>query len=286
MRCLVLGAGGMAGHVISLYLQEVGYEVIGVARRPLDFVQTVIADVRDFRVLQSVLFNGGRCFDVVINAVGVLNKAASDEKGNAILVNSYLPHFLASSLQDTQSKLIHLSTDCVFSGNDGPYEEGSLPDATSFYGRTKALGEIDNKKDLTIRTSIIGPDINPKGIGLFNWFMNQKSVVFGYSKAIWTGLTTIELAHSIPLLLEKRLSGVVHVVPDRAISKFDLLKLFNYYFAGDRLEIRKDESHVLNKALLRNRKVNDLENKNYEDQLLEMKEWIMSHRALYPHYNC
>src|SRR5699024_1115052 len=107
-----------------------------------------------------------------------------------------------------KTKIIHMSTDCVFSGKIGNYKEDSLRDGETFYDRSKALGELDNQKDLTFRNSIIGPDINENGIGLFNWFMKQEGSINGYSKAIWTGVTTLTLAKAMDSALKEDLVGI------------------------------------------------------------------------------
>jgi len=114
---------------------------------------------------------------------------------------------------DTAVKIIQISTDCVFSGKDGGYKEDSFRDGDTIYARTKALGEINNNKDLTIRTSIIGPDINEDGIGLFHWFMKQSGTIYGFRNAYWTGVTTIELAKGIEKFIEYNVTGIYHFVP-------------------------------------------------------------------------
>mgnify|MGYP003293877806 CR=1 FL=1 len=127
-------------------------------------------------------------------------------------------------------QFVHVSTDCVFEGTSGKYDEASFPDATSFYGRSKALGEVKNNRSVTLRTSIVGPDSNPNGIGLFQWFMNQEESVGGYTKVIWTGVTTIELAKQIEIALINNLTGLNHVVNNDFISKHDLINLFKKSF--------------------------------------------------------
>src|SRR5699024_5151046 len=136
-------------------------------------------------------------YDAIINAVGILNKDAEENKSHAVLLNSYLPHYISNLTKDMNTKVIHMSTDCVFSGKVGSYKEDSLRDGQTFYDRSKALGELENDKDLTFRNSIIGPDMNKNGIGLFNWFMKQNGYIKGFNKAIWTGVTTLTLAKAM-----------------------------------------------------------------------------------------
>ena len=102
-----------------------------------------------------------------------------------------------------------MSTDCVFSGKTGGYDESSLRDGETFYDRSKALGELENQKDLTFRNSIIGPDLNEEGIGLFNWFMKQTGEINGYTKAMWTGVTTLTLAKAMESAVQQGLTGLI-----------------------------------------------------------------------------
>ena len=168
MKILVLGCNGMAGYLISLYFKEQGHEVVGFARQQSALLDTtVVGDASDFPLIQKTIEEGS--FDAVINCIGLLNQFAEENKAMAVLLNGYLPHYLAEITKDTKTKVIHMSTDCVFAGNDGPYYEDTLPNGATFYDRSKAMGEINTAKDLTFRNSIVGPDVKPSGIGLFNW---------------------------------------------------------------------------------------------------------------------
>jgi dTDP-4-dehydrorhamnose reductase len=177
-----------------------------------------------------------------------------------------------------------MSTDCVFAGNTGPYSEDSFCDGKTFYDRTKALGEINDSKNLTFRNSIIGPDLNQDGIGLFNWFMKQKGSINGYSGAIWTGVTTLTLAKAMEKAIEQNLCGLYNLVNNTSISKYDLLNLFNENFNDERLIINKEEGFKLDKTLLNTRKDFYFEVPSYKQMLFEMKEWINEHANLYTDY--
>ena len=168
MKILVIGCNGMAGHIISLYLKEKGHDVTGYAREKSRFVNTVVGDATDFEFLKKIIINGK--YDSVINCVGLLNQFAENNHPMAVIVNSYLPHFLAKITENTDIQIIQMSTDCVFSGKRGSYTEDDFPDGTLFYDRTKALGEIEDNKNVTLRNSIVGPDIKLDGIGLLKWF--------------------------------------------------------------------------------------------------------------------
>ena len=165
MKFLVLGCNGMAGHTISLYLREKGHDVLGFDLRPSDLITSVAGDAMNAELIKDLV--GKNKFDTVINCIGILNQFAEKNKAVAVYLNSFFPHYLAQLTEGTDTQVIHMSTDCVFSGNRGHYKEDDLRDGTTFYDRSKALGEIENEKDLTLRQSIVGPDINPKGIGLF-----------------------------------------------------------------------------------------------------------------------
>jgi len=280
MKALVLGAGGMAGHMISVYLTEKNHEVTGFARRSLSFCDTVIGDARNQELLRELISENH--FDCVVNAIGSLNQDAEQDKVNAVYLNSFLPHFLAYITHDTNTQLIHISTDCVFSGKKGHYEETDVSDATSFYGKTKALGEVVDDKNLTIRTSIIGPDINANGIGLFHWFMNQQDTVKGYKNVLWTGVTTLTLAKAILELYEKDVTGLYHLVNAEKISKLELLNLFNCYFRDNSIKITESEDIISDKSLIGNRELFHVP--TYEEMIKELKEWVDVHPNLY-HYD-
>lgn len=283
MKFLVLGCNGMAGHMISMYLKEQGHEVDGFARRESKYVNTIIGDARDSERLQSIIKNGE--YRAVINCIGVLNKSADDNKETAVYLNSYLPHFLVGITKEMKSQVIHISTDCVFSGKRGGYRENDFPDGELFYDRSKALGEIKNNKDITLRMSIIGPDINKNGIGLINWFMQQNDRVRGFKNAIWTGQTTLQLAKTIEKAVDQNIYGLYNMVPDETISKYDMLLLFNRYLRKDRIEVEPEESFVIDKSLIRtNYEHFNYTIPGYEYQIKELGEWMRNHREMYPQY--
>lgn len=281
MRFLILGAAGMAGHLISLYLKERGHEVTGFARRDLPFLDfQVEGDVTDMTRLRPVVRDG---YDVVINCVGVLNEAA-ETNPDAVWLNGELPHVLAEMTADLPTRVFHMSTDCVFAGNTGPYTEDSKPDGQSVYDRTKAAGELNDGKNLTFRNSIVGPDTNPAGIGLLNWFMRQPGPVKGFTGAIWTGLTTLELAKAMEQEADEDAHGLVNMVPEDSINKYELLKLFNEELRGGKIEIVPDTELQLDKTLVRTNFAPTYRPKPYPEQVREMAGWVRAHRELYPHY--
>jgi dTDP-4-dehydrorhamnose reductase len=221
---------------------------------------------------------------VIINCIGLLNQAAEESHPNALYLNSYLPHLIADAIKDKKTKLIHMSTDCVFAGNTGPYYENSLRDGATFYDRSKALGEVDDDKNLTFRNSIVGPDMNKNGLGLFNWFMKQEGTVKGFTCALWTGVTTLTLAKAMEKAIEENLCGLYNLVNNVSISKYDLLVLFNKYFRNNSLTILKNDDLKLDKSLRNTRKDFSFVVPPYEQMVQEMKAWVDAHSNLYPHY--
>lgn len=282
MRVLVLGATGMAGHTISLYFKESGHDVTAFTRREFRYCNNIIGDITRFDILERVISEGD--YDAVINAVGLLNKNAEDYKSSAVLHNSYLPHYLSEKTKNIRTKIIHLSTDCVFSGKTGQYSEASIKDGVTFYDRSKALGELENEKDITFRNSIIGPDMDRNGIGLLNWFIQQLGQINGYTNAIWTGVTTLTLAKAIEQAISQDLSGLYHLVNNTSISKFELLTLFNQYLKTEKISIIADNSFCVDKSLVNSRRDFCFKVPSYEEMIIETKEWIKNHVKLYPHY--
>lgn len=282
MKFLVLGATGMAGHTICIYLLEQGHQVIAFSRTPFIYCENVIGDIDDLELLQTIINKGQ--FDAVINCIGILINDAEENKHNAVFLNSYLPHYLSYLTKESKTKIIHMSTDCVFSGKIGSYNENSVRDGETFYDRSKALGEIENKKDLTFRNSIIGPDMKEDGIGLFNWFMKQRGEIYGYKKAIWTGVTTLTLAKAMEQAVNENLTGLYNLVNNESINKYEMLNLFNKYFKSNSLIINKSDTVDLNKSLVNTRTDFDFIVPSYEEMIKDMKEWIETHKELYPHY--
>lgn len=273
----------MAGHTIALYLKEQGHNVVGFARSKSDLVETVVGDACDTALIANSLAEGH--FDAVINCIGMLNQFAENDKSAAIFLNSYLPHFLVKITEGTNTQIIHMSTDCVFSGKTGPYTENSIPDGVTFYDKSKALGEINDSKNLTLRNSIVGPDIKQKGIGLLNWFMQQNGEVNGFTGAMWTGQTTLQLAKTMEAAAKAKISGLINMVPSTNISKYELLKLFNHYLRNDELKIKPVEGIVADKTLIQTNNLFEFQIPSYEIMVRELAEWMKDHKELYPHYN-
>lgn len=284
MKFLILGCNGMAGHQIALYLQEQGYDVTGFSREKSFFLnKSLVGDATDFYSLRDVIHQGG--YDTIINCIGILNQFAENNQALATLLNSYLPHFLSDTAKETGAYVIHMSTDCVFSGTRGQYTEDDIPDGTTFYDRSKALGELSDDRNITLRNSIVGPDIKPEGIGLLNWFMQQNGELNGFTGAIWTGQTTLQLGKTMAAAAHERAVGLYNMVPDTSISKYELLLLFNKYMRRNKVIIHPVNGISANKSLKRTRFDFGYKIPDYEKMIAEAAAWMFVHKSLYPHYN-
>jgi len=275
---LILGSSGMLGHVVTKYFEERSYDVYNLSHRIKINERTEIMDVTNFSEFDKYL--NKLKVDVIVNCIGILNEDAENSPDKAILLNSYLPRFLEKKYMNTKVKIIQISTDCVFSGKTGNYTEDSFRDGDSIYARTKTLGEINNNKDLTIRTSIIGPDINEDGIGLFQWFMNQKGTIYGFKNAYWTGVTTIELAKGIEKLIKNDVAGLYHFVPNEKISKYNLLNIIAEIFNRN-INIIPKEDYYVDKSLINTRTDFKYVIPTYREMIEEMKSWIDKNPQLY-----
>jgi dTDP-4-dehydrorhamnose reductase len=272
IKVLVIGIKGMAGHVVFQSLPILGnYDVYGIARNVEASDKVFNLDVFNTEELKKVI---DLQFDVIINCIGILNKDAEENPHKAVWFNSYFPHFLEAVTKNTNTKVISISTDCVFSGKRGNYCETDFKDGEGFYAVSKSLGEIINDKDLTIRTSIIGPEINKNGIGLFHWFMQQKKETNGYTQAFWSGITTIELAKVLDQAIKQNIKGLIVVAGQNKIDKYSLLVLFNKVFKNNSIVINENSSYKVDKSMYSNRNDFDYTVPTYEEMIVEMKRWI------------
>lgn len=268
MKVFVLGEKGVVGHTIALYFKEAGHDVVCSNETTEASIKNVMAE---------------HVFDAIINCTSIVNQAAEEDKACAAYINTYLPHLLEKLTSGTKTVVVHRSTDCIFSGAKGQYVLEDWPDAKSFYARTKAVGELDNDKDITIRVSLIGPAQDEADGSLLNWYLNQKGEVKGFVNSIWTGLTTLEYAKTIESLLNQKAHGVFQAAPSDYISKYELIKLFEKFFPAGRSIVKVENSRV-DKSLVPYWGDYDVQIKGYEEQIAEMKEWIEQHRNIYPAY--
>jgi dTDP-4-dehydrorhamnose reductase len=257
MRAIVLGVTGMLGHKLLQRLRA-EHEIAGTIREPA-------ADANLLRILSGTklypevhaddLWSIERAIDdwgaqVVLNCMGIVKqvKAASDPI-TSIAINSLLPHQLAQLTASRGAKLIHFSTDCVFSGRRGNYTEDDVPDPVDLYGRSKLLGEVAGHGALTLRTSIVGRELRGH-FGLIDWFLSQRGPrIKGYVRALYSGLTTIAAADLVARLVRDHpdVEGLWHVSAD-PISKFDLLQIVKRVYGLD-IDIAPDEDFICDRRL-------------------------------------
>jgi len=280
-KLLVIGSKGMAGHIIKRYLSGLKkYQIHDIARGVSASSTTYDVDVFNTDKVCEILVK--EKYNVVINCIGSLNKDAEDNPEKAIFLNSYLPHFLAKNVNQFNGKLIHISTDCVFNGKKGNYVETDQKDGFGFYAQSKALGEVINDKNLTFRTSIIGPELK-NGIGLLHWFLMQNNEVNGYTKAFWTGVTTLELAKAIDAAIDENLSGLYHLVNSEKIDKFSLVTLFKLVFSKE-ITIIPFEGYSVDKSLINTRNDFDYQVKSYKNMIVELQQWMVKNKDIYQQY--
>ena len=256
MRILILGGDGMLGHQLFKHLSK-EHEVKVTLRRNLSaykkfnlfFPGNAFAEI-DVRLTDQLL----EVFEefqpqAIVNAVGIIKQRSSARESIPSLeINSLFPHRLAILCKAIGARMIHLSTDCVFSGKKGNYREDDPSDAIDLYGKSKYLGEVNEQHCITLRTSMIGRELSRKK-SLLEWFLAQKGSIKGFKKAIFSGFTTQELSRIIEIILMQypTASGIYHV-SSKPISKYDLLSLIK-----DRLQlpinIIPDESFVCDRSL-------------------------------------
>jgi len=283
-RLLVLGANGMLGHtVLRWFASRPGYEVFGSVRGDAAASQLQVVapqaqilshvEGSDLPALRT-LFEKVQP-DCVINCIGVVKQlAGAGDPATAIPINAVLPHRLARLSKACGARLINIGTDCVFSGARGRYVEGDKPDAQDLYGRTKLMGEVDYEHAITLRTSIIGHELNTDH-GLIGWFLNQREPVRGFASAIFSALPTVELARVIEqyVIPHPELHGTYHVAGP-AISKHELLKLVADAYGRDG-PAQADHELVIDRSLNgeRFRAATGYESPQWPDLISRMREF-------------
>ena len=260
MRILVYGADGMLGHMIVRHLNK-NHDVYATIRdeKPMEHYKSFVGISENCLVtgIDAYRFDTiTRIFkkirpDVVINCIGLVKqrKEASNYI-SAIKLNSLLPHQLAEICTSSGTRLIHFSTDCVFSGLRGNYCEEDVPDPVDLYGRSKLLGELDNPNCLTLRTSIMGWELRNKG-GLLEWFAAQRGKkVMGFKNAIYSGLSTSTAVRLVEILLQKwpQLCGLYHA-SSKPISKFEILTMLKSELGWHDILIEEDVSFICDRSI-------------------------------------
>lgn len=257
MKILILGATGMLGYSLFSNLNEHTHlSVFGTVRSIRDkesffshvHQQLILGvDANDVSSLQQAIETVTP--DVVINCVGLIKQhGISKQYIDAVKINALLPHELANICDQINAQLIHFSTDCVFTGDLGLYNEGSLPDARDLYGRSKYLGEVCYGKHLTLRTSIIGHELS-SSVSLVDWFLSQGETTKGFSKAVFSGLPTCYIAKLLVkyILPNPGVVGLLHLSVD-PIDKFTLLNLIAAQYQKQ-ITIAESQDLVIDRSL-------------------------------------
>ncbi|MEF3082530.1 SDR family oxidoreductase [Luteimonas sp. SMYT11W] len=256
MRILIIGITGMLGNTLFRHFSaNAAFTTLGTVRGSkgrasfADDAGTIIegVDAENFDSITRAVEQAKP--DVVVNAVGLIKQLASSKDPlNALPINALFPHRLARLCAVAGARLVHISTDCVFAGTKGGYIESDHPDADDLYGRSKLLGEVDYPHAVTLRTSIIGHELGSKN-GLIGWFLSQQGQVRGFTRAIFSGFPTIEIANIIEsrVLPDPALHGLYHVA-SAPISKYDLLTLVAEAY-GREIEIVPDDSLEIDRSL-------------------------------------
>ncbi len=282
-KVLILGSTGLIGHQIhKLLSEESGYELFDISYRNKLHQETLLVNIINEDELKNEIKKIKPNF--VINCIGTLIKESALNPELAVLTNALLPHRLKNICDSIQAKLIHMSTDCVFSGNNKkPYKENDIKDGLDVYAKTKSLGEIIENQHLTIRTSVIGPELKRDGEQLFNWFMSEKGEIEGFSDAIWSGVTSLELARGVKWMIENNINGLYQLTNGIPISKNEILQLFKKYTKKN-ISITPILGINIDKSFIDTRKIINYKIPSYEEMISEMMDFINSNTELYPHY--
>ena len=287
-KVLVLGSTGLIGHQVYNYLSNIKkFRMYNISYRTKLMEDTILLDIRNENEFIEEIENINP--DIVINCIGILIiSSANDNPENAIFINAYMPHRLKRLCDKINSKLIHISTDCVFSGDKQiPYIETDIKDGKDTYSKTKGLGEIINETHLTLRTSVVGPELKANGEELFHWFMSQSGTINGFTKAIWSGVTTLELAKAVFWAIENGITGLYHVTNGEPINKYELLNLFKKYVKKD-IEIVPIDGKILDKSFVDTRKKINYLIPSYDEMIKEMvevmkKNYIYNYQDIFNH---
>lgn len=256
---LVLGKTGMAGHMIFNYFNSLKkYNVFGTSKEELDAEWDIIKIEKILEKYKP---------DYIINCIGIINKYSDKDPPTTKRINSIFPHMLAYLCIKNNWKLIHISTDCYLDGD--------------VYGKSKFLGEINDKQNLTIRTSIIGPELKD-GYGLFHWFMSQQGEANGFVKAYWDGVTTLQLAKFMHFCINSpQLFGIIDYRTRKSISKYKLLILISKIF-NKKIVIRSSNQEMKDK---RNKNPDFWCEKDYQTQLAELKSFMQGNQEYESYFN-
>jgi dTDP-4-dehydrorhamnose reductase len=282
-KILILGSAGLIGHQVYNYLKDSdNYEMHNISYQNKIQNDTILLNARNEKKIIDKITRIRPQY--IVNCIGILIKKSNSDPENSIFLNSYMPHRLTRLADKINAKLIHISTDCVFSGDKKePYIETDEKDGRGVYAKTKGLGEIISDKHLTLRTSVVGPQLNNDGEELFHWFMGQSGEIPGYTKSIWSGITSIELAKAVKWSIDYHITGLYQVTNNSSISKYDLLHLFKKYTKKN-VTIKPFSGKDVNKSFIDTRLLINYKIPSYDQMISDMVSLITNKRSLYSQY--
>lgn len=248
MKIFLFGSTGMLGSYVKQYLLQNNKTIVCINRNELDVSDVSYEKIQDIITRQGAVKN-----DIIVNCIGVIPQSKETNKvdvRNYFLINSVFPIMLSSIAQVKKMKFVHVTTDCVFSGNKGNYNEHDFHDETSFYGVSKSLGELGGNMTI-MRTSIIGEERKNK-YSLLEWVKSQEnSVINGYTNHYWNGVTCLELSKIINYMIDNDIfwHGVRHVFTPKSLSKFELVSIINHVYNLNNTIIEHETDNNVNKTL-------------------------------------
>lgn len=276
MRVLILGSTGMLGSAIfHTFVKKTEYQIIGTTRDGIVSKNIFNFDAEKEHI--DYLISNTKP-DLIINCIGIIKQIKDKVKGDQmIMLNSIFPNNLHKACAKKNIRLIHFSTDCIFSGSRGSYVDSDMCDAQDLYGKSKYLGEVAGHNTLTLRTSIIGHE-NNSNLSLVDWFLSQKNEVKGYKNAIFSGFTTNELANIIiEKILPLNISGIRNISA-HPISKYELLNLIKNVYEKD-ITITACNKVKIDRTLISDEFLKEIgyQRKNWELMVYEMKKFYIEH---------
>ena len=279
MKILILGSSGILSRALQLYLSKKNIDFLTISREKNNNRNVNLKNISNFKNLEQLIFKIRPTH--IINCIGItkFNNTYKDKK-LTVLLNTKMPIFLAELCKLNKIYLLHISTDCVFSGKKGYYSDNSYKDTKDLYGLSKNKGEVKNKFTATIRTSFIGPELNTKK-SLLSWFLNEKKFVRGYSKAFFSGITSLELCKIIYNYFIKKniLQNKIINIGSRRISKFTLLTKIRKIFKKN-INIIRYQNFIIDRSLdsKKFRKLTSYKVVKWDKMLSELKKFMINNK--------
>ena len=277
MKIIILGSTGILARTLQLYLSKKNVDLLTISRERKNNKNYYLKNFLNFKKLEKLISKTKPTH--IINCIGItkFNNSYNNKK-LTVYLNSKMPLYLANYCKLNKIFLLHISTDCVFSGKKGNYLDNSFKDTKDLYGLSKKKGEVKNEFASTIRTSFIGPELNTKK-SLLSWFLSEKKIVKGYTKAFFSGLTSLELCKIIYNYFIKNnlLKNKIINVGSRRISKYVLLTKIRRVFKK-KIEISKHENFIIDRSLnsKKFRKITGYKLIKWDKMLLELKKFMIN----------